>query len=250
MISERSLDRTQPRLPVHPACSAAWQRASFGKTRSQVRSLPRRPNHLRVAQSVAHVLWEHGVGSSSLSAETNFIGVRRLTAGSSPAIPTSISGACGAVAALRNVNPVVVGSIPTTHPNQLARLAEPANAAASKAVAARHAGSRPASGTSNSPPRGGIRDTHRSQKPGPTGMSVRIGPRGPTSTRDSSDGPERHPHKVRVSGSNPLRATSTTHGLNSAAQSTWLLPRESRVRIPEPVPDPKGRKRAASVTWL
>lgn len=60
-------------------------------------------------------------------------------------------GACGAVVALRAVNPVVVGSIPTTHPNPLARLAEPADAAASKAVAARHAGSSPASGTKNHP---------------------------------------------------------------------------------------------------
>ena len=53
---------------------------------------------LRVAQLAAHVLWEHGVGSSNLSAET------------------SIRGACGAVAALRDVTPADVGSIPTTHP--------------------------------------------------------------------------------------------------------------------------------------
>jgi hypothetical protein len=59
--------------------------------------------NLRVAQLAAHVLWEHGVGSSNLSAET------------------SIGGACGAVAALRNVNPVVVGSIPTTHPKSKGR---------------------------------------------------------------------------------------------------------------------------------
>lgn len=53
------------------------------------------------------------------------------------------------------------------------------------------------------------RQTHRSQKPGPTGMSVRLGPRGPTSARDSSDGLEQGPHKAWVGGSNPPRATST-----------------------------------------
>ena len=33
-------------------------------------------------------------------------------------------------------------------------------------------------------PRGGIWQTHRSQKPGPTGMSVRLGPRGPFINRN------------------------------------------------------------------
>ena len=43
---------------------------------------------------------------------------------------------------------------------------------------------------------------------------------------------------LEVVGSIPTtHPNRTSHGLNSADQSTWLLTRESRVRIPEPVPD-------------
>ena len=172
-------------------CRKARQSACFGSTRSRDRSPPRRPDLLRVAQLVAHVLWKHGVGSSNLSAETNF------------------DGACGAVEALRNVNPVVVGSIPTTHPKQ------------------------PVPDWRN-------RQTQRPQKPWPHGVQVRGLHRAPMNTprggigrrtglrsrgpracpfesdrgdhdtsRDSSEGREQHPHKVRVGGSNPPRATNT-----------------------------------------
>lgn len=102
----------EPLLPVasfNPACGAAWQRASFGKTRSQVRSLPRRP---------------------------------------------SVSGACGAVAALRNVDPVVVRFDSDHAPQPVI------------------------------PPWRNWK-TRRSQMPVPMGVSVRVGPRGP-STREGA----------------------------------------------------------------
>ena len=49
------------------------------------------------------------------------------------------------------------------------------------------------------------RQTHRSQKPAPTGMSVRLGPRGPRQSGSSTS--EQRPHQAKAGGSSPPRTT-------------------------------------------
>jgi hypothetical protein len=50
--------------------------------------------------------------------------------------------------------------------------------------------------------------THRSQKPAPTGMSVRSGPRGPVKRQSCLSAAERRPHQAQGGGSCPPRTTS------------------------------------------
>jgi hypothetical protein len=190
----------------------------FGSTRSRHRSPPRRSDFLRVAQLAAHVLWEHGVGSSSLSAET------------------SINGACGAVAALLECESGGRRFDPDHAPQTTrARLAESADAAASRAVAAWHAGSRPASGTSNSTPRGGI------------GRRTGLRSRGPRACPFDSDRGDQHQRAIAQKAESKalirpgsvvrIHLARPAHALSSGRQSTRLLLGRSSVRCRERVPD-------------
>ena len=121
-----------------------------------------RTGYLRVAQLAAHVLWEHGGGSSNLCAETN-----------------DRHGACGAAAALRDVTPAVVGSNPTTHPSAWGPIGATARRSGLKSRGRRACRFEACIGHQQHNPSWRNWQTHRSQKPGPTGMSVRVGPRGP-----------------------------------------------------------------------
>ena len=152
------------------------------------RSHPRGPVHLGVAQLAAHMLREHGVAGSRPAAETNQ--KRVLGCGRS------------SMAELRDVTPPVPVRLRPVTPKRM-RYQCVANSSGrvpgsypgmSGLRALRARPSARTSGASNAPerverapgdapattPSWRNRQTHRSQKPEPaTGMSVRLGPRGP-----------------------------------------------------------------------
>lgn len=223
-------------------------------------SIPATPTrYLRVAQLAAHVLWEHGVGSSNLSAETTNRDVAQP--GSAPAWgaggrrfkschPDQFDGGHGAVAALSDVTRAVVGSIPTGlptfncpiggtgrrsglkhrsrkacrfetcigHQQTIPSWRNLADALGSEPSAERHARSTRAEGT--------IQSTHRA-----------------VAQTAESKALIRPGSVVRIHFARP-----PARGLNSAGQSTWLLTRESRVRIPEPAPSSAPRRSFARST--
>lgn len=185
---------------------------------------------LRVAQLVAHVLWEHGVGSSNLSAETNSFRWCVWRSGSAP-----------------ECEPGGRRFDPDHAPQTNARLAEPADAAASKAVAARRAGSSPASGTSNQTPRGGI------------GRRTGLRCRRPRACPFESDRGDQHQRAIAqmAESSTLIRCGSVVrihlarpaHALSSDGRAPDSYSGGPRFEA-ESAYQMKGRKRAASVTWL
>jgi hypothetical protein len=102
------------------------------------------------------------------------------------------------------VNPLVPVRLRPVTPKRISLKASRTRAAENRALTPEGQGSSPWRRTNT--PRGGIRQTHRSQKPAPRGMSVRLGPGGPQS---GSSVVERRPHKAQAGGSFPPRTTRT-----------------------------------------
>ena len=75
------------------------------------------------------------------------------------------------------------------------------------------------------------RQTHRSQKPAPTGMSVRLGPRGPRQSGSSTA--EQRPHQAKAGGSSPPRTTrNSVSPVDATPRRALLSARSWRVESP------------------
>ena len=75
------------------------------------------------------------------------------------------------------------------------------------------------------------RQTHRSQKPAPTGMSVRLGPRGPRQSGSSTS--EQRPHQAKAGGSSPPRTTrNSVSPVDATPRRALLSARSWRVESP------------------
>ena len=75
------------------------------------------------------------------------------------------------------------------------------------------------------------RQTHRSQKPAPTGMSVRLGPRGPRQSGSSTS--EQRPHQAKAGGSSPPRTTGdSVSPVDATPRRAQLSARSWKVEYP------------------
>ena len=146
------------------------QRTCFGSMRSSVRSGPPRPVHRDVAQPGSAPVWGTG-GRRFKSCHSD---QRR-----------ALRGGRSSMAEPWAVNPLVSVRFRSVTPQRIeARLAKPADAARSKRAARKAWGFKSLAGHQiRSLPSWRKWQTQRSQKPWPTGMPVRPGPRGPSSTR-------------------------------------------------------------------